>query len=946
MPCDRTGATLLWTAVRSLGEACSRLARRAVTLVETRRGVGIVFVLALAVWWLEALVIPLGPGRDLGTYLGGYVQLFHAHPIDLGFVLGRTPIAMLVVGGLLDFAGGALAEPVMSLLFAASVVAWFLAARSFGARAALLTAVVLLLYPGYGILFHELSSDAVFAAAFAGWSLLLVRVLRSPSPRGFALVGAGVGILTLVRPGNQVLLVSALLPLALHRAWRARLVSAALVLVPAVLLIGGWAIHNGLRYDNYTIARGGNATVPFFRTFVTDKIVRPSNGPASRELAQAVRRDLLGREPYRSYGITLDDFFTKASPRMQVDLLALSDRLKGWHSNYRWLRDVGVEAVEAHPARYARGVLGSVSGMLRLALYHSPTSAAAVTPAAGTGSSTVLVEGRTLPKPSEDEPIPAPHEGGVTTPDFSIYTVWTSPTEHHLVFVHAGDEQRYDALHRRMGELAANLPDRKGSANLAHRLNQASRWFPPPILWFVLGLFALAFRRVRGGLPLWTPALAGLLVIVLTALGLPAEPHYSVPVAPAFVLLAGGALFAPRRALAPVLQWGAALRSLARRARPVTGAAVGVLAAGWALHRYVSTVDGAFDNSRAPHDLAIFLHAGGQLVHGASPYVFKGDETYAYPPLLAFLVAPLHPLSAGIATLLWILASLAAIGGALWLLGLRDWRCYALAATFPFTRSSIDLGTIGPILLLVVAIVWRWRERLVEPAVAVGAGIALKLFLWPLAVWLALTRRGKAAAASVGSAVALVLLPWAAVGFTGLGAYPGVVHHVSADEATSSYSVIALAVRAHLPEAVGVIASILAAAALLAAAVWVARDGRWLSRDRDIATFTLALAASFAASPIVWVHYFLLLLVPIVLVQPRLSWLWFVPFAYYPLGESAWPAGDARKLGIALAATLFILATTVRRALRAADQPVRDAPAASAARLPLRAGSETGVRAP
>ena len=56
-------------------------------------------------------------------------------------VLGRTPIAMLVVGGLLDFAGGALAEPVMSLLFAASVVAWFLAARIFGARAALLTAV-------------------------------------------------------------------------------------------------------------------------------------------------------------------------------------------------------------------------------------------------------------------------------------------------------------------------------------------------------------------------------------------------------------------------------------------------------------------------------------------------------------------------------------------------------------------------------------------------------------------------------------------------------------------------------------------------------------------------------------------------------------------------------------------------------------------------------------
>jgi len=76
---------------------------------------------------------------------------------------------------------------------------------------------------------------------------------------------------------------------------------------------------------------------------------------------------------------------------------------------------------------------------------------------------------------------------------------------------------------------------------------------------------------------------------------------------------------------------------------------------------------------------------------------------------------------------------------------------------------------------------------------------------------------------------------------------------------------------------------------------------------------TLALAAGFAASPIVWMHYFLLLLVPLALARPRLSPLWFVPFVYYPLGESAWPAGDARKLGIALVATLVLLAAPLIR---------------------------------
>src|SRR5207245_2691845 len=118
----------------------------------------------------------------------------------------RTPLAPLIVGGLLDLARGALAEPVMSLLYAGSIAAWFLAARMFSACAAVLTAVALLLYPGYGILFHELSSDAVFAAAFAGWSLLAVRTLLTPTLARFALVGGGVGALAYIRPGNTALL--------------------------------------------------------------------------------------------------------------------------------------------------------------------------------------------------------------------------------------------------------------------------------------------------------------------------------------------------------------------------------------------------------------------------------------------------------------------------------------------------------------------------------------------------------------------------------------------------------------------------------------------------------------------------------------------------------------------------------------------------------------------
>src|SRR5262249_11470482 len=143
---------------------------------------------------------------------------------------------------------------------------------------------------------------------------------------------------------------------------------------------------------------------------------------------------------------------------------------------------------------------------------------------------------------------------------------------------------------------------------------------------------------------------------------------------------------------------------------------LGIAATAWAVEHYAKTLRDVVRLSYAPHDLAVFLAGADKVLHAASPYAYQADRTYAYPPLLAFLVSPLHPLSSGAAAFIWIVVSLAAIAGALWLLGLRDWRCYALSGAFLCTRSAVDLGTVGPLLLLAVAAAWRWRERLIEPA--------------------------------------------------------------------------------------------------------------------------------------------------------------------------------------------------------------------------------------
>ena len=55
--------------------------------------------------------------------------------------------------------------------------------------------------------------------------------------------------------------------------------------------------------------------------------------------------------------------------------------------------------------------------------------------------------------------------------------------------------------------------------------------------------------------------------------------------------------------------------------------------------------------------------------------------------------------------------------------------------------DSVRIGTLTPVLLLLVAVAWRWRDRRWVASGALAAAIAFKLFLWPLVVWLLATRR-------------------------------------------------------------------------------------------------------------------------------------------------------------------------------------------------------------
>jgi hypothetical protein len=487
---------------------------------------------ALGMYALVSVAVPLAGGRDLARYLLVYEQLFDAHVVYPHAVLARTPVTPLVAGGLLDL-GPLAAELGAAALYALSVLAWCTVARRFGPAAAVATAAALLLYPGYVLLFHQLSSDALFAAAFSLFAVAVARALERPTGGRAAALGGSVALLVLVRPVAQVLLLVVLVLLVVAPGWRARVAAAAAFSLAAALPLLGWYVHNGVRLDDYTIARGGGVTLPLFRAFVADRIVEPGNGPATRELAAAVARDLLPYEPYRSYGIDLDRFFSSGSSRMHDDLTVLADRTWGWDDDYRHLARVGREAVRAHPGTYFRGVARDLRRLLVWPLYPpaGDRDAAAVvgTPVSQTD----------LPPPSEGQPIPSARTAPyISTPDGRIREVWTSASDHHIVFDDPADTVRAAALDRRVDELLGGLPDRDVRPGLTTWLERASRWYPRPVVWLLVGLVAVAWRRPRGASIPLTLAGAAFVVLVSTVLAVYAVAEYSVPVGPAFVLLA------------------------------------------------------------------------------------------------------------------------------------------------------------------------------------------------------------------------------------------------------------------------------------------------------------------------------------------------------------------------------------------------------------------------
>jgi hypothetical protein len=277
--------------------------------------------------------------------------------------------------------------------------------------------------------------------------------------------------------------------------------------------------------------------------------------------------------------------------------------------------------------------------------------------------------------------------------------------------------------------------------------------------------------------------------------------------------------------------------------------------------------------ARTPVDFHIFWIAGRHYLDLHSPYGHSVSEAFVYPPPAALLFAPLALLPYHVAAGVFLVGSLGAVVGALWLLGIRDRRLYAATFLSPAVLTALTIGTITPMLLLGLAAVWRFRDRR-GVAIPVALLIVLKLFLWPVLLWLLLTGRKRATVEAVVLSLALTLVTWAWIGFADITRYPSILDRLVRAEGAKSYAL-----------ASGRIAELLLAGVVVAALL----IGRRLGERR---LFAIAIVGAILASPIVWLHYFALLtIVFAVLDAPLVYWLipallWVTPLQQ--AGGASW----------------------------------------------------------
>ena len=254
------------------------------------------------------------------------------------------------------------------------------------------------------------------------------------------------------------------------------------------------------------------------------------------------------------------------------------------------------------------------------------------------------------------------------------------------------------------------------------------------------------------------------------------------------------------------------------------------------------------------------------VLQGRNPYPppdtdLSSGANAIWPVAAVLAITPLALLPPAAADWAMAVVELACLFGALRFVGVRDWRVYGAALLWPSVINATQTGNATLPLALLCAVAWRYRSSRISPGVAIGVGLAIKFFIWPLVLWLLCLRRYAAAllAAVIGVGSLALIVP-----FDSVRHYVELLQNLSETFDDDSYTLYGLLVEVGSPSSVARVAWLALGVTVLLFA--------WRRRS-----FSLMVGAALLLSPIVWLHFFALMLVPLAVVRPTFSAAWLIP---------------------------------------------------------------------
>jgi hypothetical protein len=273
------------------------------------------------------------------------------------------------------------------------------------------------------------------------------------------------------------------------------------------------------------------------------------------------------------------------------------------------------------------------------------------------------------------------------------------------------------------------------------------------------------------------------------------------------------------------------------------------------------------------YDVGVFLRAGRAALHGGaiyphvgSPAVYSGFS-FVYPYFAVWPFVPLAVLPTPVAIDLFFAVEAAAVVAVSLLAARNDPTYVLIVLCTAFMITGFQLGSLSPLLFVGVVLMWHLRERPIVFGLVAAPVVASKLFLAPLLLWPLLAGRYRAFAWSAAS-TAVLLAAGFALGPVSATDYAQILSQLGVHEAPAGLGLISALRDAGIAQAAAEALALGLATAMLAVAYLRFRR----SRDERV-LLCAGVIASLIVTPVLWGHYFVLLVAMLLVIGAPRRWL-------------------------------------------------------------------------